>query len=31
MLTLIKWVFYLGLFYTTVMVGYMYLLYDALN
>ena len=31
MLTLIKWVFYFGLFYIAAVIGYMYLLYDALN
>jgi len=31
MFTLIKWAFYISLFYVTVMAGYMYLLYDALN
>ncbi len=31
MFTLIKWAFYISLFYVAVMAGYMYLLYDALK
>ena len=31
MLTLIKWAFYFGLFYIAAVIGYMFILYNALS